>query len=585
MLITLGLLLLLFASLALGWVRAGIGFPAVLILLVLSGNLTVEEALSGFSNEAFITVGALFVVASAARNVGALRWLEQALLVPPRSVRRSVARLTGPTMGLSALLNNTPIVAMLIPSVRAWTRAHEQAIQRYLLPLSAATILGGMVTLIGTSTNLVVSGLLAAQGYAPLSLFSVSAIGIPVALVGWVYIVWFGHTRLSGRVISRDDGSDLWKDATFELRVSAGGPFEHQTVAEAQLRNLGRAYLAHIRRGGQLLEVSPDTELLARDVLVFVGDAASLSPLLMRPGLERVVAAAGRSAAPAATLPLYEAIVAHSSSLVGKTLREVQFREAFGGVVLAIERQDQRLQGGIGRTPLRAGDSLMVEAAHGFDRLWSRRRNEFYLVARRAGDRTEPSWQAPWMLALLVVMFVAMATGWVPTVIAALSAALGALALKTLDAAEARSSLDMEVLVVIASALGIAVAVAGTGVSALMATALSTVGEAVHPLAALALLYIVTNTLTETVTNNAAAALMLPAAVRFAEQAGLPVVPLAVLVCIAASASFLTPYGYQTNLMVQTPGRYAFVDYLRFGWPLSLISLVLTTILTGYAVF
>ena len=583
MLLTLGLLLLLFVSLALGWVRAGIGFPAVLILLVLTGNLTVEEALSGFSNEAFITVGALFVVASAARNVGALRWLEYALLVPPRSPRRSVARLTGPTMVLSALLNNTPIVAMLIPSVRAWTRAHEQSIQRYLLPLSAATILGGMVTLIGTSTNLVVSGLLAAQGYAPLSLFSVSTIGVPVAVAGWVYIVWLGQQRLPGTNVSRDEGSDLWKDATFELRVSAGGPFEHQTVAEAQLRNLGRAYLAHIRRGGQLLEVSPGTELLARDVLVFVGDATSLSPLLMRPGLERVVAAAGRSAAAAATLPLYEAIVAHSSSLVGKTLREVQFREAFGGVVLAIERQDQRLQGGIGRTPLRAGDSLMVEAAHGFDRLWSRRRNEFYLVARRAGDRTEPSWQAPWMLALLVAMFVAMATGWVPTVIAALSAALGALALRTLDAAEARSSLDLEVLVVIASALGIAVAVAGTGVSGLMATALSVVGDAVHPLAALALLYLVTNTLTETVTNNAAAALMLPAAVSLAEQMGLPVVPLAVLVCISASASFLTPYGYQTNLMVQTPGRYALVDYLRFGWPLSLISFVLTTMLTWYA--
>nr|WP_279303549.1 SLC13 family permease [Salinibacter ruber] len=575
-----------------GALMADVGRPDLVLLsglsvLLVSGVVSPDQAFAGFSNAAVLTVGALYVVAGGVQHTDALSALDRVLFADTTRLGPVLARFMVPTSVLSGLLNNTPIVAMLTPRLQEWADAQNIPASKLMIPLSYAAITGGMMTLIGTSTNLIVAGLMEAEGYEPLSLFDVTWVGVPAALVVIAYFVLGGHRLLPDRGTSAPAAERRLGQNMFEVTVTAPSPIVGQTVAEAGLRDLGDAYLTHVRRGTEVLQGRPGRPLEQGDVLAFNGSLAARERLLERPGLSRTLPAPdGTHDDPARyeTLPLYEAVIAESSNLVGTTLGEANFREQYQGVVLGIQRQDEPVTSPVGTTELQAGDLLIVEAPDDFEERWSSgSREEFYLVAPRDGrarqggspehddEETDRSGRAPIALGLTGAMVLAAATGLAPIVTAAVLAALLMILAGCIRPAEAQRALNVQVLVVIAAALGIGKAIETTGLATAAAQGVLSVAEPFGPVVVLVALYLLTNLLTEIITNNAAAVLMLPVAMAAASSLGAPPVAFGVLVAVAASASFLTPIGYQTNLMVMAPGGYRFSDYARVGWPVTLL--------------
>ncbi len=547
-------------------------------LLMLVGIVEPSAALAGFANPAVVTIGALFVVAAGIERTRALAALDR-LLRPQagatRSERGVLARVMPLTVVLSAFMNNTPVVAMLIPQVQEWARRNGLAASKLLIPLSYAAIVGGTITLVGTSTNVIVHGLLLAEGLPGFGMFDFTAAGLPAALCVVAYFATLGLRTLPVRESGSEGLGQRLQEYHFDVRVSADAPFLGGTIEEAGLRMLRDAYLAHIRRGDRLLPGSPEVSLEGRDVLTFVGDHRIMEEMLERPGLERVVEPLYIGGLRKATdLVLYEAVVATGSQLVGRTLEEARFRERFGGVVLAIQRHGEPLAGSLGRTPLHAGDLLLIEARPTAG--VRSRRGDFALVVPVAKQPPQASRRAPLSLALLVGMVAAAAFGVVPLVVAAFSAALAMILTGCVSGPRARESIDFSVLLVIAAALGIGRAVQATGLADAAAHGISALAVGAAPVIALLLLYLATVLLTEVVSNQAAAVLMFPVALSVAAELGLDVKAAALTIALAASASFLTPIGYQTNLMVMGPGGYRYTDFLRAGLPVLLIVMTVT---------
>jgi di/tricarboxylate transporter len=604
--VTVAVVVAVVAALVRDWGRPDMLMLGGLAALLLSGVLTPEQAFAGFSNSAVLTVGALYVVAAGVQRTEALAALDRFLFTPSGSRGLTLARFMLPTSFLSGLINNTPIVAMLTPRLQEWAGERGIPASKLMIPLSYAAITGGMTTLVGTSTNLIVAGLMETEGYEPLHLFDVTWIGVPASLAVIAYFVLGGHRFLPDRGTPAPVVEDELERDTFELKVTVQSPLVGQTVEEANLRRLDDAYLTHIRRGDQVIQASPRQALEQGDVLTFNGTPTARERLLQRPGLKRhVPEPGGPDPVRYRTLPLYEAVIAESSDLVGQTLKEANFREEYQGVVLGIQRKDQPVTSPVGTTRLQAGDLLILEAPGDFARRWSSgRRDEFYLVAPRDGrgrradvngegtadlsnggkrgdgekadgddDRSDRMYLS---LGLTGAMVVAAATGLVPIVTAAFVAALLMIVTGCLSSAEARKSLNVQVLVVIAGALGLGQAVETTGLAEVLAQGV--LGATAHfgPVAVLVMIYLATNLLTEIITNNAAAVLMVPISMATASNLGAPPEAFGLVVAVAASASFLTPIGYQTNLMVMGPGGYRFSDYARVGWPVTVIVMTIT---------
>ncbi len=566
------------------------GLAVLLVMDVVSPG----QAFAGFSNPAVLTVGALYIVAGGVQHTDALSRLDAVLFSRASSMGGLLARFMVPTSVLSGLLNNTPIVAMLTPRLQAWADEQDIPASKLMIPLSYAAITGGMMTLVGTSTNLIVAGLMEAEGYEPLHLFDVTWVGVPAAIAIVLYFVLGGHRLLPDRGTPAPAVEEELDENMFEVKATGRSSIVGQTVAEAGLRDLGDAYLTHVRRGSQVLQATPRLTLEEGDVLTFNGSLAARERLLRRSGLKRTLPNLGdRADDPVRyeTLPLYEAVIAESSNLVGSTLGEANFREEYQGVVLGIQREDEPVTGPVGTTRLQAGDLLIVEAPSDFERRWSSgSRDEFYIVAPRDGkarlsenaddgdeaDEDDRTALAPLALALTGGMVLAAALDLVPIVTAAFLAALLMIFSGCITPIEAQRALNVQVLLVIAAALGLGQALESTGLAALAAEQVIGATAGYGPVAALVAIYLVTNLLTELITNNAAAVLMLPISMATASSLGAPPIAFGLIVAIAASASFLTPIGYQTNLMVMGPGGYRFRDYARVGWPVTILVMTIS---------
>jgi di/tricarboxylate transporter len=539
-----------------------------LVSLLFTGVLTPEQAFAGLSNAGVLTVGAFFVISAAIQKTGALRFAF-GLMFPSRpTVRGARYRLMLFTAGVSAFINNTPVVAMLVPHVQAWCAKHNVAPSRLMMPLSYAAILGGMTTLIGTSTNLLVSGLMQEAGHPPLGMFTITVAGLPAALAAVLFFMWLGYRALPHYGVAGARGFEDLQHTLFEVRVPENSSVSGLTIEELGLRNLGEAFIVHIRRGREIVPASPDRRLYPGDVMSLSGNASVLERLRILPTIE----AGDRDRQAATPLPLFEAVVAPGSSLVGKTLQEAKFRTRFDGVVLGIHRRDEKLTGALGQTLIRPGDLLIIEARPGFDQRWSENDDEFFLVAPYRGQPApfRPE-RAAVALTTLGGIVLAGAFDLVPIVTAAFAGAGIVIATGCVTMREARRSINVKLLVMIAAALGIGKAVEITGIADALAGWMVTHVAFMGPVGAIAGVYLATAIVTEILTNNAAAALMISIGLSAARQLGVPPEAFAVTVAIAASASFITPIGYQTNLMVMSAGGYRFADYLRAGLPVSLL--------------
>ena len=551
---------------------------AGLSALILSGVLPVREALSGFSNEGMATVGIMFIVVAGLQETGAVSWISQYLLGRPKTITGAQLRMMLPVSALSAFMNNTPLVAMMIPAVSDWGRKHKISPSKLLIPLSYAAILGGTCTIIGTSTNLVINGLLISQtDYPGIGFFELAWIGVPTAIISITYIVIASRWLLPARQPAVSSLSDF-KEYSVDMIVDPSGPLVNKNVEVAGLRHLVNLYLAEIERDGELItSVAPESILQANDRLVFVGAVDSVVELTKIRGLLPATNQVFKLDAPRARRTLIEAVVSDSSPLVGRSIREGRFRNKYDAVVIAVARNGKRLKTKIGDIVMKEGDTLLLEARPAFVDQHKNSR-DFYLVSRIENSNPPRHDRAFVSIGIMVGMVLLASFDILPMFQAALLASGLMILTRCVTTGQARRNIDWSLLVVIASSFGIGKALETTGAAQSIADVLTGFAQG-SPWLSLAVIYLITTFFTEIITNNGAAALMFPIALATANSLGVDFTPFVIAIMMAASASFATPIGYQTNLMVYGPGGYRFNDYLRIGIPLNIVAGIISVLL------
>lgn len=543
---------------------------AGLAILFISGIVTPEAALSGFSNEGMLTVAALYVVAAGLKETGAIHFITQKVMGEAQTVRGSQARIIAPVMFLSAFVNNTPIVASFIPALESWSKKTRIPVSKILIPLSYAAILGGTCTLIGTSTNLILNGLLIEEGSTrALGLFEPAWIGVPCAIAGFIYLLIFGDKLLPSRGEAFENFKDT-REYTIEMIVPKGSVLKGQTVQSAGLRQLPGLFLVEIYREEDIIPaVGPNQKLKEEDRLIFAGVVDSIVDLQNIQGLSPATNQVFKLDAAKKDRILVEAVVSTSHPLKGRSIKEGGFRGRYNAVVLAVSRSGERVKEKIGDIILKTGDTLLLEAHPRFMRRY-KNSNDYYLISSIQGANL-PNYEKSGVSILILLGMVLLAGLGVLSMLQAALLASGLMVIsRVIRYSTGLESIDWRVLIAIASALGIGGALSSTGVAGLLATNMLSFASS-NPVTALLITYFITWILTELITNNAAAVLVFPIALSLAESLGVDFIPFAIVIIMAASASFSTPVGYQTNLMVYGPGGYRYTDYVRIGLPLNLI--------------
>lgn len=576
---TLGVLVAVTIALALELLTPDALLLGALALLVLGGIIDLQTAFAGFSNLTLVAIGSLYVVAAGLRDVGALDRAAHLLFGRrDHGPQRTLLRMTPIVAVTSAFLNNTPVVAMGVPSARGWARRNGARISKLLMPLSFASILGGLCTVIGTSTNLVTDGLLRSRGFEGLGFFELAWVGLPCALVGLAYLVLLAPRVLPDRSDVRTEEEEERRHL-LEVSVEESSSLVGRTVADLDLSELPGLTLRRIERGPRTLEPVAEAEhVTSGDRLLYSGTG--------HPGETTMVA--GEEAmlrTPEEREPgdegpeLHQAVVPAGSRFVGATIAEVAFPERYNAAITGVRRGGRRLEEPFDDVHLRPGDTLMLDTGARFRETFEDSR-DIYVASEEGGEggaeettpHDEPIWRM-WAATLILAGIVGLAaTGTAHIALASLLGALVIVGLGFVSPGEARESVDWSVLLVIGAAIGLASAMDSSGAAELLGSTVVEAAGGFGSVGLLAGLVFATMVTTGLITNNAAVALMLPVAISVAEnQAAVDPRPLVLAVTVAASLALWTPLGYQTNLMVYGPGNYRFTDFIRLGLPLQLI--------------
>jgi len=573
---TLSLVGLVFLALVTTRIAADVIVMAAMAGLIISGVLTVEEGLAGFANPGVMTIAILYIVAGGLQETGAVQWLSKYLLGAPKNLKTALVRLLAPSALLSAFMNNTAVVAMFIPSVQDWSKRINIPSSKLLIPLSYAAILGGTCTLIGTSTNLVIDGLLQKELGVSLNIFSLIWVGLPITLIGGTLLFVFAKQLLPNRE-SAIEQADNARQYGVEMRIEKGSKLIGQSIEQAGLRALQYGYLFEIQRGHSLLSaVGSETQLYEDDILVFVGSPECAREIQNIQGLKPVDGGADVLEIEHNQRCLVEAVIGPEFVGLGMTIKEAKFRTRFQAAVLSVSRKGNKINSKIGNIQLQVGDTLLLETSQDFVGQYRSRRD--FLLVSAINDSAPPNFEkAPIAVGLLTLLVLCSATGLLSILEAAMLCAAAMLATRCISISKARRNVDLTVITVIAASFSLGAAMSKTGAAEMIASNIVSLAP-YSPLLSLALIYIITVLFTEMITNNAAAVLMFPIAVATANQLGCEPLPFVITIMIAASASFITPIGYQTNLMVMGPGGYKVQDFLRAGIPISL-AVGITTLL------
>ncbi len=563
--------------------RARIEFIALgaAAFLVLVRVLDIEDVLASLSNPAPFTVACMFVLSAALERTG---WIEDLGSEVARMARPSpalaLAMMMASVAGLSAFVNNTPVVVALTPLVMALARNIGEPASRFLIPLSYAAIMGGTATLIGTSTNLVVDGVAQASGLRPFGLFEISAVGIPLTVIGILYMVLFGRRLLP----SRDTLSELLPDPSkreflAEVLVPLGSPLIGKTLRELGVaKKLKVRVIDLIRDDRSLGEIAEFTPLAAGDRILLRTRAQDLVEL--RSAGDLVFGSEDAHALEPITARqtiLMEGIVGPNSRWVGRKVASLNLQRRFGVSIVAIHRQNENLRGNFDETRLRFGDTLLLEGPpEAFRQLF----DDQFLIGLTAPTvrpfRRDRRWVA--MAAVLGVVAGASFNLMPIPALALLAASLVVLA-GCLEPDDVFQSVRWSILILIYAMLAVGFAMQKTGAAGLIVEGVLETAGQLGPHGVLALLYLITLLLTETISHNATGILMTPIAVGVAHELGVDPRPFVVMVMVAASNGYATPIGYQTNTFVYAAGNYSFRDFIRVGVPLDLLFWIAASLL------
>ena len=551
-------------------------------LLILTGVLTPAEGFSGFSHPAPVTVAAMLVLSAGLIRTGAVAKLGQKVSALGGSSEVSQLAVIFPVIALlSAFISNTAAVAMFIPLVLNIAREKNLSPSKMLLPLSYAAILGGACTYIGTSTNIIVGTIYAEGGHPPLQMFEFSGLGMVLLVLGAVYMLAIGQRNLPSRPteVSLTEGYRLREYLT-ELVIREDSPLLDKTLEETDFSRQLDIEVLEIQRGQHKLRLFlRDIRLKGGDVLIVKGSLENILKIRDTEGVDMLaeVKLSDRDLK-SEDITLAEAVISPDSFLIGRTLKEANFRQRYQATALAIRRHGSQIRDKLGRVRFRVGDMLLVQVRKGV--LGNLRQDsDFMLILEESEGSDFRFSKLPFAVLIFLGVIAAAASRELSIELAALFGAMAMVLTRCITLRQAYLAVDWRIVILIGGTLALGTAMEKTGTANRIAEHLVEWSGALGPVALIAVLYLLTLGMTELMSNNATAALLTPIAISIAHQGGWDPRPFVFCVAFAASCSFLTPIGYQTNTMVYGPGGYRFTDYFKVGVWLSLISWLAATLL------
>lgn len=587
--IVLTALIAMLIVLAMDKMRPGLTLLLVAIGFMLMEIITPKEMVAGFSNQGMITVAILFLVSEGVRRSGALDYLIKKILPQTKtSVRKAQFRMLPTISFISAFLNNTAVVVIFAPIIKKWAEFGNMPSQKFLIPLSYATILGGLCTLIGTSTNLVVHGMMQESGYEGLKMFELSKIGIIITIIGLVYIFIASKKLLPGNNLNGDTGKEI-KEYYFDAIVPEDSLLTGAVIDHGHFKEIPQMSVYGVYRNNSFMPADKQRIILrASDQIILAGKSSSLKTLISIEGIKLTCLQNVDKDFIQSAVKLVEVVLGPRFPGIGQTLGKFDFFRHYGGIVTAVNRNGERITTGLNKLKLQEGDNLVLLTDDSFISTWGDSK-VFYLVSD-AGDFEVPQQKSRrWLASVILIFMIVGATigEYMPRVNGmkidmfyfAAAALFAMTALKIFPAKKYTKYVSWDVLIAIASAFAISQAMTNSGIANIIAGVIIDIVKDYGPHAVLAALFLITNICTETITNNAAAALTFPIALSLSTELGVDPMPFFITICVAASASFSIPIGYQTNLIVQSVGGYKFKDFLKIGLPLNLIIFILSIIL------
>lgn len=569
--IAISVVLLAFLIIFFDLLRPASAFLVATVFLLTLGILTPQDLLAGLANPSIISVVLLILLTTGFRKNFNLEALFDKLMGTAHNYRQFLLRMMAQVAVFSSFINNTPVVTFMVPYVFEWAKRRNISPSKLLIPLSFATILGGMVTIIGTSTTLVLNGFLEKYQLETLNGHEIFLIGGSVTIVGILFLWIFGPKLLPDHNNLKDAFSQNQQEYLAETVIFQGSSLVGKTVQEADLRNLPGVYLAEVLRGDKTISpVSPDDKLFKDDSLIFAGETNRIMELIKaKPGLSLPKVASRLAQEDSQTA---EIVIASNSSMIGRRIKDTDFRNRYDAAIIAVNRGGERLMGKIGEIRLAAGDVLLLLVGPSFQRQTEVFRDLVIVSAPESWQR--PSRRKTYALALvagLAILFLALDYFSLFTSLLIILGIMGLLKMITVQ--DIKRELDFSLVATLILSLALGVAIEKTGAGNLLADTLLSWLIPLGPIPVLIGVLVIATLLTSLVTNVAAVSISFPIVLSIAHSANLDPTPLFLAIAYGASAAFLTPVGYQTNLIVYGPGGYNYRDFLKIGFPTTLIYL------------
>ncbi len=562
-------------------------FLVAVVVLGFFGVLTPSEILAGFANEQIAVIIMLLLMGDIIRRTAIIELVFDKAFKGVKGYRGFLGRMMIIVSGLSAFLNNTPLVAVMMPYVNSWCKKNDISPSRLLMPLSYAAILGGCATLIGTSTNLIVNGLVVDQEILPdlrsLRIFDFVYVGIPMILIGFLYLFFWGEKLLPSKEKLDEDSPENNRTYLIETQVRKNSDLIGKTIEESGLRNMKGLYLVEIQRDNRKIFVVSNNLIISQDdILVFAGDTAPVAELT-KSGSGLTIPSVGMLHKKKQT-EVVEIVISHNSSMIHKSLKEINFRSRYDAAVIGIHRNEEKITSKLREVVLKAGDVLMLYSGGDFVSQ-SQGTRDFYFISRVKEFKKVEGYKIAIVIGgLLLAIFLA-AMNVISLFMGLIILLMASLVLNITTPKDLPKGIDYDLGLIIVMSLALGTAMIKSGAANIIANGFIVAFLPLGKVGILFGIYLITAFLAAYITNKAAVAIIFPISLTMSVTLDLNPIPFVLVVAYAAAANFMTPIGYQTNLMIYGPGGYAFKDFFKVGFPLTMIYMVVTVAILSLLYF